>query len=538
MRLGVPGVLVLIAAACSVDPLPGEPGAAGAGGAGGFVESGGGPGAGRGGESGSDASAGAGGSAGSGGSGAAAGGAAGSVDAGSSGGSSGMDASAGSSGSGAAGSAAGGAAGADAATPPVCGNGKREDMPCDGQDLGGASCASLFGPTASGTLTCSAYCQFVTTDCSPEGAFGDMSALQAGAPWPMYRHDPHLTGRSPLGTASSLSVKWTLPLWVAWGMVVDKNGVVYFGSGNSVRAIRSDSSEKWRYDTPDGVGSIPLIRADGSVVFAANDGYVYAVDSDGARLWATQVAAGAWALRVAIGPDGTLYATTDLGQIVALTSEGVIKWRYTYGPAGEWVGGNTPAIAADGTIYVSPSWSNAGVTALTPEGVRKWIYAEPGADGTLHSGIDASGALLVHWKSPAPDARIVALAPDKTEKWSAKLPLPATGAAIGSDGTLYFGWVVWFAPGTVAAWPAYAASARWTAPGDVPNGASPVIGSDGLVIATLAGATGVQRLSPVDGARLGFENLPGPAINVSAIAIAGGGRIYVGSRDGLHALGP
>ncbi len=60
-------------------------------------------------------------------------------------------------------------AGVDAASdaPMTCGDGVREGSePCDGSDLGGATCQSLHGAGAMGTLACSAGCTFVPSSCT------------------------------------------------------------------------------------------------------------------------------------------------------------------------------------------------------------------------------------------------------------------------------------------------------------------------------------------------------------------------------------
>jgi hypothetical protein len=56
-------------------------------------------------------------------------------------------------------------AGSDA-MPAVCGDGIIESgEQCDGTNLGGATCQSLHGAGAGGTLACSASCQFVASSC-------------------------------------------------------------------------------------------------------------------------------------------------------------------------------------------------------------------------------------------------------------------------------------------------------------------------------------------------------------------------------------
>jgi outer membrane protein assembly factor BamB len=287
----------------------------------------------------------------------------------------------------------------------------------------------------------------------------------------------------------------------------------------------------------------PLIRADGSLVFGTLDGSVHAVDTNGDPLWSYPAAVGVFAHHVSIAGDGTIYVTTDNGEIVALTPTGAKKWSHKYATSGQWIGGQTPAVAADGTIYVSPSFTNAGVTALNPDGSVKWVYWKPGASGTYHQAIDAQGNIIVAWTIDSPfEAGFVALGPDKTEKWSLTVAQPTGPPALGADGTLFFGWGAWNTPFTLAAWKPGSSQAAWTVPGWAPAGVGPAIGADGAVVAThdhMSFGVGLQIVSPVDGSGVASSGqMPGQWIGLSGIALGANGEVYVGSSDALHAFGP
>jgi outer membrane protein assembly factor BamB len=98
----------------------------------------------------------------------------------------------------------------------------------------------------------------------------------------------------------------------------------------------------------------------------------------------------------------------------------------------------TPAIGADGTIYVGSN--NDFFYAINPDGTEKWSAeygtwtasaTAIGPDGTLYfSGETATGGVLIAF-NPA----------DGTEKWRNVLPLKAGqgGPAIAADGTIYLG---------------------------------------------------------------------------------------------------
>ncbi|NOU58716.1 PQQ-binding-like beta-propeller repeat protein [Marinifilum caeruleilacunae] len=99
---------------------------------------------------------------------------------------------------------------------------------------------------------------------------------------------------------------------------------------------------------------------------------------------------------------------------------------------------STPAVASDGTIYVSST--NDYIYAVNPDGTEKWnaqygtwsaTAIAIGADETVYfAGETSTGGVLIAF-NPA----------DGTEKWRVDLPQKVShgGPAIASDGTIYLG---------------------------------------------------------------------------------------------------
>ena len=91
----------------------------------------------------------------------------------------------------------------------------------------------------------------------------------------------------------------------------------------------------------------------------------------------------------------------------AQPAPGTLKWRYGMGRRRSVV--SSPAIGADGTIYVGSYYDNY-LYAINPDGTRKWRYetgywveSSPaiGADGTIYVG----------------SLNFYAINPDGTLKW-------------------------------------------------------------------------------------------------------------------------
>ena len=104
-----------------------------------------------------------------------------------------------------------------------------------------------------------------------------------------------------------------------------------------------------------------------------------------------------------------------------------------------WGGAGSPAVAADGTIYV-PSSNPTQLWAVAPNGDVKWQLPVGGVASSVAIGSD--GTLYFG----ANDQKLYAVSPSGTLKWTFKADKSAitgdsfvTAPAIGADGTLYVG---------------------------------------------------------------------------------------------------
>ncbi|ANU17899.1 hypothetical protein BBI11_13035 [Planococcus maritimus] len=139
--------------------------------------------------------------------------------------------------------------------------------------------------------------------------------------------------------------------------VVSKDGTIYVTARGAIYAIDPVGKLKWKKELPNTVGnSVPSVDEDG-VIYFAYDNQLMALNSDGTEKWkfdskyainANQIS------RTVIDKNGVAYFTagdTENGVLYAVSDKGAKKWQMNL--AG--VAGNTPAINADGTIYVSTS---------------------------------------------------------------------------------------------------------------------------------------------------------------------------------------
>ena len=200
---------------------------------------------------------------------------------------------------------------------------------------------------------------------------------------------------------------------------VDTDGNVYFGSTDGIfYALAADGSERWQFATkgpgrvPTGaVFASPAIGADGTVyVGGLYDPNLYALNSvDGSIKWTCRFeprsddgASRGWPFAApVIGRDGTIYQTLlyDSRLYAIDPNDGTVLWATDLldvpqiDPTAEDFnadadGWSEPALAPDGTIYVS--LDDPYLRAVNPDGTIKWV-TKLGDLGAFTLTVDARG---------------------------------------------------------------------------------------------------------------------------------------------------
>ncbi len=217
---------------------------------------------------------------------------------------------------------------------------------------------------------------------------------------------------------------------------------------------------------------------------------------------------------VAVGQDGTLYLANAGPALLAVTNAGSNKWSFPLFRASNG-GYSSPAVDADGTVYVS----SGNLYAVNPSGSQKWAYPADSQNGSpalpfgneiyIHGyhlvyALSLSGGMIwsnriggsyvygspsiepggsIYALSPE-NGTLTAIAPDSTTKWQTAVGYAQGGEpAIGADGTIY-------ATGSGL----YAFSANgsnlWVNATNTFMSSSPAIAKDGTIyVATCGGGT-------------------------------------------------
>lgn len=169
-------------------------------------------------------------------------------------------------------------------------------------------------------------------------------------------------------------------------------------------AIDPSGSQKWRYKDPLFRPSVPALAGDGTIYVGAGQS-LYAVRTDGSLKWRSYSPDCSLSSSPAIGSDGTVYAG-DLCHLAAIGADGVVKWTIgtgtTQSPRPVYPTAS-PAIGADGTIYIGSydgclyaigprQGGSSSISGRVRDGSGNGISGVTISDGAGHSApTDASG---------------------------------------------------------------------------------------------------------------------------------------------------
>ncbi|MCK5561368.1 MAG: PQQ-binding-like beta-propeller repeat protein, partial [Thermoplasmata archaeon] len=96
-------------------------------------------------------------------------------------------------------------------------------------------------------------------------------------------------------------------------------------------------------------------------------GLLYAVNPDGSEKWQAEMTS-SYLGTPALGPDGTIYVPCNFNDLIAVNPQGSIKWIFTLTEKPEAIY-STPSVGNDGTIYIG---CDEHLFAINPDGTIKW----------------------------------------------------------------------------------------------------------------------------------------------------------------------
>ncbi|MBU1749412.1 MAG: PQQ-binding-like beta-propeller repeat protein [Chloroflexi bacterium] len=275
--------------------------------------------------------------------------------------------------------------------------------------------------------------------CTLTASAHDGSTGRADSNWPMFQHDVRHTGQSPyVGIVSSPLVQWVKQLpgncgESGKGISQARDSTVYIAACGVLSAVDPvDGAIKWTFSGGSS-RSTPVVAADGTIYWGYGDSLV-ALTASGEVDWQqTDLSMNyIFGSSPALTKDGSIVFSHD--GLFSFAQDGSFEWVYPF----SWYSHASPAIGADGTIYIGSGDNN--FYAFSPAGNMLWQRAIVTYDSSASIGSDGTVYIGTY------RAKLYAFQPDGTEQWvfesdetrysdSAVFAPPA----IGQDGTIYFG---------------------------------------------------------------------------------------------------
>ena len=295
--------------------------------------------------------------------------------------------------------------------------------------------------------------------------FIDTTDGLAASAWPMGRHNGALTGaqRPSDGGADSdgdgMSDAFELANGfdpnAAFDAVLDADQDGYtnfqeFEGGTDPQNAASkpaDGAVVLRYQlAPFVMAYQPTVSPDGTLTLGSTGRVLDQLDRNGRLRWRYAFSAdfpdqpdaygSARNATAAQAPSGTLYLglktytgpfnTLPEDYLYAINGDGSLQWRYSLG---SWDGRCSPALAADGTIYMCADPGE--LLAFDPDGTVRWSFS---AGGQLTSPVIAASGTII---AASRDGYLHAVDPDGSALWRLPLDERVGEPVLGPDGTIY-----------------------------------------------------------------------------------------------------
>ncbi len=149
--------------------------------------------------------------------------------------------------------------------------------------------------------------------------------------------------------------------------------------------------------------------------------------------WTTDLPAPSFG-QVVQAPDGTSYVGLDEGGVLAVATNGEIRWRFTARVPGP---SPTPAVGPDGTVYLRGA--DGTVYALKPDGTRRWTTDISADQRKLGPAVLVGPDSYLYTTSYA-STLVYKLQPGGFFQWAHNLHARTlAGSTVSTDGVVYAG---------------------------------------------------------------------------------------------------
>jgi RHS repeat-associated protein len=241
------------------------------------------------------------------------------------------------------------------------------------------------------------------------------------AAWPMFQHDAQRTGRSPYIGPQEPELKWAFPAEGEgtgfWGLAVGGDGTVYGWTQGGLTAIDAHGAQKWQNADVSTMES-PVLAPTGDiyVVRSSPQHSIVALTSQGQVRWERAMGY-SYGAELVLDDDGYLYYLADClvpggdvhPSLLRVDQSSNISWLYDihdrityYGPSectatgasSEHLVASSPALDRDGNVYLI---YGGAALSVSNYGTERWKVevGRPGrtADGGAFVSVSPTGLI-------------------------------------------------------------------------------------------------------------------------------------------------
>jgi outer membrane protein assembly factor BamB len=263
-----------------------------------------------------------------------------------------------------------------------------KSTPCIGQD------GTIYFGGYNGRLTALNTDGTLKWNTPVGGDIGGSPAIAEDGTIYIGHHDNDIVAVYPNGT---IKWKYTTGSNVVSDATIHPDGTIIMGSMDDyIYALYPNGTLRWRYKTGEVVRGHASIDDSGIIYYSCWDGYLYAFNVDGTlvKKYDMPIDGGE---TMAFGPDGTIYVTYD-GLAAIDPDTWIVKWKFDYMEDYEKAFLSSPAVSADGIIYISTEIDEVyggQIYAINNDGSLRWRKIISNVNSASSPSISEDGTIYV-----------------------------------------------------------------------------------------------------------------------------------------------
>lgn len=210
----------------------------------------------------------------------------------------------------------------------------------------------------------------------------------ANSPWPKFQGDAQCTGRSKSNGPATGMVSWQIDsIYGESGCVIGIDSTIIFMSSRpvfdkgGVNNYHFSGKKNWFFRIHETIANrtTPLVLADGTIIVSTYlDGKIMALTSNGSIKWSYSTSQWIQLRGMNVGLDNTIYFVDSDGFLNAISELGYLQWRLTIEETTLMSSSTVLSFSGDGkTLYVSGMTKSLFAVDVESKKI-KWTFGENG----------------------------------------------------------------------------------------------------------------------------------------------------------------